>query len=65
MGLHLGTRVGGARQRGKRGMNIEEDRLGLHDLVGAMVDRLPAILAEVGELLAVQQSDYAVFLAGG
>jgi len=46
-------------------MNIEEDRLGLHDLVGAMVDRLPAILAEVGELLAVQQSDYAVFLAGG
>jgi hypothetical protein len=44
-------------------MNIEENRLGLHDLVGAMVDRLPAILAEVGELLAVQQSDYAVFLA--
>ena len=34
-------------------------------LVPAIVGRLPAILAEVRELLAEQQSDYAAFLAEG
>jgi hypothetical protein len=35
------------------------------ELVPAIVGRLPAILAEVRELLAEQQSDYAAFLAEG
>ena len=34
----------------------------LDDLVPAIVDRLPIILAEVRELLAEQQPDYAGFL---
>jgi hypothetical protein len=41
----------------------EDDRLRLHELIPAIVDRLPAILAEVGELLAERHPDYARFLA--
>jgi hypothetical protein len=40
-----------------------EDNIQLHDLVPAIVARLPAILAEVRDLLAEQQPDYAGFLA--
>lgn len=40
-----------------------DDHIRLHDLVPAMVDRLPAILADVRELLVEQQPDYARFLA--
>jgi hypothetical protein len=40
------------------------ENIQLHDLVPAIVARLPAILAEVRELLAEQQTDYAEFLAG-
>jgi hypothetical protein len=45
-------------------MSTEENDIRLHDLVPAIVARLPAILAEVRELLAEQQPDYAGFLAG-
>ncbi|HEY3893824.1 MAG TPA: helix-turn-helix domain-containing protein [Pseudonocardiaceae bacterium] len=38
------------------------ERIQLDDLAPAIVDRLPAILAEVGELLAEQHPDYAGFL---
>ncbi len=44
-------------------MPAEDDRLRLHELIPAIVDRLPAILAEVGELLAERHPDYARFLA--
>lgn len=44
-------------------MDAEGDHILLHELVPAIVDRLPAILAEVRELLAEQQPDYAGFLA--
>ncbi len=46
-------------------MDIEEDHIQLPDLVPAIVHRLPAILAEVRELLAERQPDYAGFLADG
>jgi len=46
-------------------MDIEEDHIRLPDLVPAIVHRLPAILAEVRELLAERQPDYAGFLADG
>jgi PucR C-terminal helix-turn-helix domain len=46
-------------------MDTEGDHIRLHDLVPAIVDRLPAILAEVRELLTDQQPDYAGFLAEG
>ncbi|MGH3914867.1 MAG: PucR family transcriptional regulator [Pseudonocardiaceae bacterium] len=36
----------------------------LHALVPAIVERLPVILTEVGDLLAEQHPDYARFLAG-
>jgi len=42
----------------------EDDRLRLHELIPAILARLPLILAEVGELLAEQHPDYPVFLAG-
>jgi hypothetical protein len=45
-------------------MSTEENDIRLHDLVPAIVARLPAILAEVRELLAEQQPEYAGFLAG-
>ncbi len=45
-------------------MGTEENDVWLHDLVPAIVARLPGILAEVRELLAEQQPDYAGFLAG-
>lgn len=44
-------------------MPAEDDRLRLHQLIPAIVDRLPVILAEVGELLAERHPDYARFLA--
>jgi hypothetical protein len=44
-------------------MHTEDDRIRLHDLVRAIITRLPAILAEVRELLVEQQPDYAEFLA--
>jgi hypothetical protein len=45
-------------------MPTTDNRIHLHELIPAIVDRLPDILAEVGELLAEQQPDYAGFLAG-
>ena len=45
-------------------MSTEENDLRLHDLVPAIVQRLPVILAEVRELLAEDHPDYAEFLAG-
>jgi hypothetical protein len=45
-------------------MGTEDSDVWLHDLVPAIVARLPGILAEVRELLAEQQLDYAGFLAG-
>ncbi|MGB6227163.1 MAG: PucR family transcriptional regulator, partial [Pseudonocardiaceae bacterium] len=45
-------------------MGAEENDLQLHDLVPAIVRRLPLVLAEVRELLAETQPDYAGFLAG-
>lgn len=44
-------------------MPSDEDYARLQELVPAIVDRLPAILAEVGELLAERYPDYAGFLA--
>jgi hypothetical protein len=46
-------------------MDTEEDRIRLPDLVPAIVDQLPAILAEVRELLTERQPDYAGFLTEG
>lgn len=43
-------------------MLAEDDRLRLHDLIPAVVARLPLILAEVGELIAEQHSDYPGFV---
>ncbi|MGH3599416.1 MAG: PucR family transcriptional regulator [Pseudonocardiaceae bacterium] len=45
-------------------MGTEENELPLHDLVPAIVQQLPIILAEVRELLAEKHPDYAGFLAG-
>jgi hypothetical protein len=45
-------------------MSTEDSDVWLHDLVPAIVARLPGILAEVRKLLAEQQPDYAEFLAG-
>ncbi|MGH3673361.1 MAG: PucR family transcriptional regulator, partial [Pseudonocardiaceae bacterium] len=45
-------------------MGIDESELRRHDLVPAIVQRLPIILAEVRELLAEKHPDYAGFLAG-
>jgi hypothetical protein len=45
-------------------MGTDENDIRLHDLVPAIVQRLPVILAEVRELLADKQPDYAGFLAG-
>ncbi|MGH3941029.1 MAG: PucR family transcriptional regulator [Pseudonocardiaceae bacterium] len=45
-------------------MRAEDDHLRLPELVPAIVERLPVILTEVGELLAEQHPDYAGFLAG-
>jgi hypothetical protein len=45
-------------------MGTEDSDVWLHDLVPAIVARLPGILAEVRTLLAEQQPDYAGFLAG-
>lgn len=44
-------------------MHAEGEHLRLHELVPAIIERLPAILAEVGELLTEQHPDYAGFLA--
>ncbi|MGQ0717577.1 MAG: PucR family transcriptional regulator [Pseudonocardiales bacterium] len=44
-------------------MPAENDQLRLHELIPAIVDRLPVILAEVGDLLAERHPDYARFLA--
>jgi hypothetical protein len=44
-------------------MGPEDEHIRLHNLVPAIMERLPTILAEVRELLAGQQSDYAEFLA--
>ncbi|MGH3988387.1 MAG: PucR family transcriptional regulator [Pseudonocardiaceae bacterium] len=46
-------------------MPAEDDRLRLHELIPAIVDRLPVILAEVGELLAERHPDYARLLVEG
>src|SRR5262249_59429744 len=59
-----GTRALAARWRGKPG-GVPEGRrspIQLDDLVPVILDRLPIILAEVRELLAEQQPDYAGFL---
>jgi hypothetical protein len=45
-------------------MPTADNHIPLHELIPAIVDRLPVILAEVGDLLAQQQPDYAGFLAG-
>jgi hypothetical protein len=45
-------------------MRTTDNRIQPHELIPAIVDQLPDILAEVGELLAEQQPDYAGFLAG-
>ena len=45
-------------------MGTDENDLRMHDLVPAIVQRLPVILAEVRELLAQEHPDYAEFLAG-
>ncbi|MGB9282181.1 MAG: helix-turn-helix domain-containing protein [Pseudonocardiaceae bacterium] len=45
-------------------MGAGDNDIRLHDLVPAIVARLPAILVEVREQLAEQQPDYAGFLAG-
>ena len=50
--------------RGDWAMDTEEDHTRLPDLVPAIIERLPVILAEVRELLTEQQPDYAEFLAG-
>jgi hypothetical protein len=44
-------------------VRAKDDQLLLHDLVPAIVERLPVILAEVGELLTERHPDYAGFLA--
>ncbi|MDQ3762772.1 MAG: helix-turn-helix domain-containing protein [Actinomycetota bacterium] len=44
-------------------MHQADDHTRLHDLVPAIIDRLPAILADVRELLVEQEPDYARFLA--
>ncbi len=44
-------------------MRAKDDQLRLHDLVPAIVERLPVILAEVSDLLAERHPDYAGFLA--
>lgn len=44
-------------------MDTEEEHIRPADLVPAIVDRLPAILTEVRELLTRQQPEYAGFLA--
>ncbi|MGH3811275.1 MAG: PucR family transcriptional regulator, partial [Pseudonocardiaceae bacterium] len=44
-------------------MHQTDDRICLHDLVPAIIDRLPAILADVRGLLVEQQPHYARFLA--
>jgi hypothetical protein len=46
-------------------MQLADNPIQVHELVPAVVGRLPAILAEVRELLAEQQSDYAAFLTEG
>ena len=50
--------------RGNWAMDTEEGHTRLPDLVPAIIERLPVILAEVRELLTEQQPDYAEFLAG-
>ncbi|MGB8960831.1 MAG: PucR family transcriptional regulator, partial [Pseudonocardiaceae bacterium] len=45
-------------------MGAGDNDIRLHDLVPAIVARLPAILVEVRDQLAEQQPDYAGFLAG-
>lgn len=45
-------------------MRTADNHTQVHDLVPAMVNRLPAILAEVAAVLTQQQPDYAGFLAG-
>jgi hypothetical protein len=45
-------------------MQTAENPIRMRNLLPSLVDQLPAILADVGELLAEQQSDYAAFLAG-
>ncbi|MGH3783598.1 MAG: hypothetical protein ACRDRO_23995 [Pseudonocardiaceae bacterium] len=43
-------------------MPTADNRIRLHELLPTILDRLPVILADVGELLAEQQPDYAGFL---
>jgi hypothetical protein len=45
-------------------MPTAESRIRVHELVAAIIDRLPVILTEVRLLLVEQQPDYAGFLAG-
>lgn len=46
-------------------MQTTDDPVQVCELISAVVDRLPAILTEVRDVLAEQQADYATFLADG
>ncbi len=60
VGLPVGTRtLVSVRTRGTRVMPPADNHTPLHALVPTLVNRLPAILAEVAALLAEQQPDYA------